>query len=41
MKRQVISDLKAKWKKEEEKDTVREMNMDEIRLSNKENKDGK
>lgn len=32
-------DLKAKWRKEEEKDFIREVQNDEIRLSNKETGD--
>lgn len=34
-------ELKAKWREEEEKDTVREKQMDDKRLTEKENKDGK
>lgn len=32
------SELKRKWRKDREKDTIREMNMDEIRLRDKEKK---
>ena len=33
-------ELKAKWRKEEGKDTVSEMQMDDKRLEEKENKNG-